>query len=34
MGHKNIEIVKEKADWDKNFEIIENVYKELTKDKE
>lgn len=29
MGKKNIAIVKEKANWDKNFEIIEKVYKHL-----
>jgi len=29
MGHKNIEIVRERADWNKNFEIIENVYREV-----
>lgn len=30
MGGKNIEIVKSRANWDKNFEVIEKVYEQLT----
>lgn len=33
MGQKNIEIVKEKASWDKNFEIIEKIYENLIRSK-
>lgn len=34
MGHRNYEIVKERADWGKNFLKLEEIYIKLTKNKD
>ena len=31
MGQRNLQIAKERADWEKNFDILEGIYKNLTK---
>jgi L-malate glycosyltransferase len=30
MGKLNLEIAQEKADWDKNYLVLENIYREMT----
>ena len=30
MGNRNLKIAQEKADWGKNFNVLENVYNILT----
>lgn len=30
MGKLNLEIAQEKADWDKNYLVLENIYREIT----
>lgn len=30
FGNENIKIAKERADWDKNFEELERIYKKLS----
>lgn len=32
MGQRNLEIAREKADWDNNFKILESIYKRLKKE--
>lgn len=29
MGQRNLQIAKERADWDKNFDILEGIYRDL-----